>query len=76
MAGRTEYGPVPYVVTGAPMVPKPVLVTSMTEYERAFGGLSIGGVGQGNECQDGGRIESERVRLGRAFPVAARARLD
>ena len=42
MAGLTAYGPVPYVAAGAEMVPTPVLVTSMTEYERAFGGLSIG----------------------------------
>lgn len=44
MAGRTEYGPVPYVANDATMVPGPVLVTSPTEYDRAFGGLSIGGV--------------------------------
>jgi len=37
MAGLTAYGPVPYVAAGAEMVPTPVLVTSMTEYERAFG---------------------------------------
>jgi len=42
MAGRTAYGPVPYIAAGATMVPDPLLVTSYTEYERAFGGLSIG----------------------------------
>jgi phage tail sheath protein FI len=70
MAGLTAYGPVPYVAAGAEMVPTPVLVTSMTEYERAFGGLSIGGV----ECQlalaarsffnNGGR----RLYVSRVFP--------
>lgn len=41
MAGLTHYGPVPYVLTdpSVVMVPKPPLVTSFTEYERAFGGL-------------------------------------
>jgi len=41
MAGLTRYGPVPYVLTEPPvvMVPKPTLVTSFTEFERAFGGL-------------------------------------
>ncbi|MFJ3204917.1 phage tail sheath family protein [Streptomyces sp. NPDC086989] len=43
MAGRTAYGPVPYTLPGGPTVlPGPVLVTSFTEYERAFGGLRIG----------------------------------
>ncbi|MFK0252412.1 phage tail sheath family protein [Streptomyces sp. NPDC090445] len=43
MAGRTEYGPVPYALPGGPTVlPGPVLVTGFTEYERAFGGLRIG----------------------------------
>ena len=46
MAGRTEYGPVPYKLDDAGsagqaviMTPKPVLVTSFTEYERLYGGL-------------------------------------
>jgi phage tail sheath protein FI len=43
IAGRTEYGPVPYVVDGTTMVPSPTLVTSPSEYERAFGGLAISG---------------------------------
>lgn len=47
MAGRTRYGPVPYTLprTGAPiaLVPKPTLVTSFTEFERAYGGLGPDG---------------------------------
>jgi phage tail sheath protein FI len=47
MAGVTRYGPVPYVRTAGgnqeALVPKPVLVTSFTEYERAFGGLGDDG---------------------------------
>jgi phage tail sheath protein FI len=41
MAGVATYGPVPYVLTNpnVVMVPSPTLVTSFTEYERAFGGL-------------------------------------
>src|SRR2546421_5581076 len=44
MAGLTRYGPVPYVVTPpnskpVVMVPSPTLVTSFTEFERAFSGL-------------------------------------
>jgi hypothetical protein len=42
MTGLTEYGPVPYIANNATMLPGPVLVTSFTEYERAFGGLAIG----------------------------------
>jgi len=49
MAGRTQYGPVPYKIDdpnvikrGTPviMTPKPVLVTSYTEYERLYGDLA------------------------------------
>jgi uncharacterized protein len=43
MTGLTEYGPVPYIANNATMLPTPVLVTSFTEYERAFGGLAIDG---------------------------------
>jgi phage tail sheath protein FI len=43
MAGRTQYGPVPYLGNGATMVPDATLVTSFTEYDRAFGDLVIGG---------------------------------
>jgi phage tail sheath protein FI len=41
MAGRTEYGPVAYKLDQptVAMTPKPVLVTSYTEYERSYGGL-------------------------------------
>lgn len=39
MAGVTRYGPVPYRQGDLAMVPEPVLVTSYTEYERAFGDL-------------------------------------
>jgi len=41
MAGVTKYGPVPYQLANprVVMVPKPTLVTSFTEFERAFGGL-------------------------------------
>lgn len=51
MTGLTRYGPVPYVATppgSSPvvMVPSPVLVTSFTEFERAFGGLDgVGALG-------------------------------
>lgn len=41
MSGLTAYGPVPYKLTQPPivMVPTPTLVTSFTEFERAFGQL-------------------------------------
>lgn len=44
MVGLTRYGPVPYVLaepgsTEVVMVPSPRLITSFTEFERAFGGL-------------------------------------
>src|SRR5262249_28673246 len=49
MAGRTQYGPLPYSLPGlgpngaqAGPKPTPTLLTSFTEYERAFGGLTIG----------------------------------
>lgn len=52
MAGVARYGPVPYVRTAGgkqqALVPKPVLVTSFTEYERAFGGLGDNGQLGGN----------------------------
>src|SRR6476660_6732552 len=72
MTGVTEYGPVPYIANGATMVHRagPVLVTSYTEYERAFGGLTIGS----DPCQvalaaraffaNGGR----RLYVARVFP--------
>lgn len=44
MVGLTRYGPVPYFLTPpgskqVVMTPGPTLVTSFTEFERAFGGL-------------------------------------
>ena len=41
MTGLTAYGPVLYILTGPPVVmgPMPTLVTSFTEFKRAFGGL-------------------------------------
>jgi phage tail sheath protein FI len=50
MAGRAQYGPVSYSlpglgpggVDGGPK-PGPALLTSYTEYERAFGGLTVAG---------------------------------
>ena len=41
MAGLTRYGPVPYVLADPPvvMVPRLALVSSFTEFERAFGSL-------------------------------------
>ena len=42
MAGVTEYGPVPHPSNDAQMAREPVLVTSITEYERVYGGLAIG----------------------------------
>ena len=41
LAGLTAYGPVPYKLAQPPvvMVPTPTLVTSFTEFERAFGQL-------------------------------------
>jgi phage tail sheath protein FI len=76
MAGRTEYGPVPYAIGDEIlMIPAPTLVTSVTEYERAFGGLDIDGV----ECQlalaaraffsNGGR----RLYVSRVFPFTMTA---
>ncbi|WP_018353259.1 phage tail sheath family protein [Longispora albida] len=46
MAGLTAYGPVPYRLDalGVTMTPKPTLVTSFTEFERAFGGLDAVGL--------------------------------
>jgi phage tail sheath protein FI len=42
MAGRTQYGPVPYKLDApkVTMTPRPQLVTSYTEYERLYGELS------------------------------------
>jgi hypothetical protein len=73
MAGRTEYGPVPYAIGNEIlMIPAPTLVTSLTEYERAFGGLTVDG--PLDHCQlalaaraffaNGGR----RLYVSRVFP--------
>jgi uncharacterized protein len=45
MAGLTRYGPLAYRLASprVTMVPKPLLVTSYTEFERAFGGLDAVG---------------------------------
>jgi phage tail sheath protein FI len=78
MAGVTRYGPVPYVRTEGgqriALVPKPVLVTSFTEYERAFGGLGPDGTLNGDTLylayaaraffDNGGR----RLYVSRVFP--------
>ncbi|MBG0737922.1 phage tail sheath family protein [Paeniglutamicibacter antarcticus] len=50
VAGLTRYGPTPYDITPPgsarlPMTPQPTLVTSFTEFERAFGGLGDVGAG-------------------------------
>lgn len=47
MAGLTCYGPVAYQLATPPvtMIPKPLLVTSYTEFERAFGSLDDVGTG-------------------------------
>ena len=76
MAGLTRYGPVPYQMDalGVTMVNKPTLVTSFTEFERAFGSLED--VGTGNDTRNylayaarsffdnGGR----RLYVSRVFP--------
>ena len=76
MAGLTRYGPVPYVLAtpSVVMVPSPTLVTSFTEFERAFGGLD--GVGTAEDTTNylayaaraffanGGR----RLYVSRVFP--------
>ena len=76
MAGLTRYGPVPYQIAApkVTMVDKPWLVTSFTEFERAFGGLED--VGSGDDTRNylafaaraffdnGGR----RLYVSRVFP--------
>lgn len=85
MAGLTRYGPVPYVVTPqnsneVVMVPSPTLVTSFTEFERAFG--SLGAVGRLEDTTNylayaaraffanGGR----RLYVSRVFPFSTDAK--
>ena len=76
MAGLTRYGPVPYQLDTptVTMVQKPTLVTSFTEFERAFGSLED--VGTDNDTRNylayaarsffdnGGR----RLYVSRVFP--------
>jgi len=52
MAGLTHYGPVPYQLAtpSVTMVNKPVLVTSFTEFERAYG--SLDDVGSGDDTRN------------------------
>lgn len=80
MVGLTRYGPVPYFLTPpgskeVVMVPSPTLVTSFTEFERAFGGLGPVGTGLPDDTNylayaaraffaNGGR----RLYVSRAFP--------
>jgi hypothetical protein len=78
MTGLTAYGPVPYVLAEPPvvMVPTPTLVTSFTEFERAFGELDPVGTLEdtGNYLayaaraffENGGR----RLYVSRVFPFA------
>ena len=53
MAGTTENGPVPHPSNDGKKVRGPVLVTSMTEYERVYGSLT----NRGAPC----RIRRRRV---------------
>ncbi len=78
MAGLTRYGPVAHQLTDprVTMVDKPTLVTSFTEFERAFGGLEDVGVGTDRVnylayaarafFENGGR----RLYVCRVFPFA------
>jgi phage tail sheath protein FI len=75
MAGVAEYGPVPHTLGTEVLAPPPTLVTSLTEYERAFGGLGI----DGEPCRmalaarafftNGGR----RLYVSRVFPFTLTA---
>ena len=78
MAGLTRYGPVPYQLTSprVTMIDKPLLVTSFTEFERAFGSLDDVGGGEDTRnylayaarafFDNGGR----RLYVSRVFPFA------
>jgi uncharacterized protein len=78
MTGATEYGPVPIPSAADAVTPGPSLVTSMTEYERAFGGLTV----DGEPCSlalaaqaffaNGGR----RLYVARVFPYTMTAGND
>ncbi|HST48497.1 phage tail sheath family protein [Jatrophihabitans sp.] len=81
MAGLTCYGPVAYQLAtpSVTMIPKPMLVTSYTEFERAFG--SLDDVGTGTDTRNylayaaraffdnGGR----RLYVSRVFPFTTGA---
>lgn len=76
MAGLTRYGPVPFQLTEprVTMIDKPTLVTSFTEFERAFGSLEDVGNGEDRRnylahsarvfFDNGGR----RLYVSRVFP--------
>jgi len=78
MAGLTRYGPVPFqlIAPRVTMIDKPTLVTSFTEFERAFGGLDDVGAGEDQRnylayaarafFDNGGR----RLYVSRVFPFA------
>ena len=78
MAGLTRYGPVPFQLPEprVTMIDKPVLVTSFTEFERAYGGLEDVGSGEDQRnylayaarafFDNGGR----RLYVSRVFPFA------
>ena len=78
MAGLTRYGPVPFQLPAprVTMIDKPLLVTSFTEFERAFGGLEDVGIGEDPRnylayaarafFDNGGR----RLYVSRVFPFA------
>ena len=74
MAGLTRYGPVPYHITLPNrelfMVPSPTLVTSFTEFERAFGGL--GPVGTASDDHQLPGVRGARVLRQRRPPAVRR----
>jgi len=77
MAGLTRYGPLAYQLTDpkATMVDKPVLVTTFTEFERAFGGLEDVG-GDVNYLAYAARAffdnGGHRLYVSRVFPFATK----
>ncbi len=83
MAGLTCYGPTPYYLTPPgsdplPMTPQPTLVTSFTEFERAFGGLdNVGLADESNYLAFAARAffgnGGQRLYVARVFPFALAA---
>jgi uncharacterized protein len=81
MTGLTAYGPVPYILTDPPVVmgPMPTLVTSFTEFERAFGGLDAVGVLEDTTNYLGYAARAffdnggQRLYVARVFPFAMTA---